>query len=98
MPLPGRHGPVNTGVALHDEAAADARAVREFAGVERIFWVQCPRCRLRLWYALRYDTGQAEIQYFGAAFRRRLLSEACDGHSRAPLPESEAGAWKKREA
>ncbi len=91
MPLQGRHGPIpiNRGVRLHDEADADGRAVKEFAGLERVFWAQCPRCRRRFWYALRYDTGATEIQYFGAAFRRRLLSEPCDGHGLDPLPEPE---------
>jgi hypothetical protein len=87
MPLPGRDGPINTSVGLHEEADAAGRAVKDFAGLERVFWAQCPRCRRRWWYSLRHDTGATEIQWFGRAFRRRLLAEPCDGHSLAPLPE-----------
>lgn len=88
MPLPGRYGPINTSVGLHEEADAAGRAVKDFAGLERVFWAQCPRCRRRCPYSLRRDTGATEkIQWFGRAFRQRLLAEPCDGHSLAPLPE-----------
>ena len=100
MPLPGRYGAINSGVALHEAADVESRAAKEFAGVERVFWVQCPRCRLRLWYALRYDTGQTEIQSFGTRFRQRMLAESCDAHSRAPLPDPKPatnGAGPSRE-
>lgn len=87
MPLQGRYGPINTGVGLHEETDADGRAVKEFAGLERVFWAQCPRCRQRWWYALRHDTGATEIQFFGKAFRQRLLAESCAAHSLSPLPD-----------
>ena len=92
MPLPGRYGPINRGVGLHEEADAEGRAVREFAGVERVYWAQCPRCRVRFWYALRHDTGATEVQYFGRSFRTRMLAEPCGAHSRAPLPGPDEGA------
>ena len=87
MPLDMRYGPINTDVALHEEDDAEGRALKEFGGLQRIYWAQCPRCRLRLWYALRYDTGATEVQYFGRSFRQRMLAESCGtGHSREPLP------------
>ena len=57
MPLDMRQGPKNTGVGLHEEDDAEGRALKEFAGLQRVYWTQCPRCRLRLCYALRHDTG-----------------------------------------
>lgn len=91
MPLAGRHGPINRGVSLHPEADVEGRALKEFAGVERVYWAQCPRCRARFWYALRYDTGATEAQYFGRSFRERMRGEECEAHSLAPLREPEGG-------
>ncbi len=90
MPLNYRHGPINTAVGLHAEADEAGRAVREFAGVERVYWAQCPRCRERFWYALRYDTGATEVQYFGTRFRQRFRDEPCPAHTLAALPEPTA--------
>lgn len=89
MPLQGRYGPINRDVGLHEESDAEGRTVKEFAGLERVYWAQCPRCRRRFWYALRYDTGQTEVQYFGKAFRQRILAEPCDAHSLGALPAKE---------
>jgi hypothetical protein len=92
MPLSYRRRPINSGVGLHPEEDAEGRAVREFAGAERVYWVQCPRCRRRYWYALRYDTGATEVQYFGSRFRQRFAAEGCGDHSLAPLPDPTAPA------
>lgn len=87
MPLDMRYGPKNSDVGLYEEDDAEGRALKEFAGLQRVYWTQCPRCRVRLWYALRYDTGATEVQYFGRSFRQRMLAESCrTGHSREPLP------------
>lgn len=85
MPLSYPHGPINTGVGLRPEADAEGRVVKEFAGAERVYWAQCPRCRQRSWYALRYDTGATERQFFGKRFRDRFREEACPAHSLNPL-------------
>lgn len=85
VPLHYRHGPINTSVALHHESDVDGRAVRDFAGAERVYWAQCPRCRQRFWFALRYDTGATELQFFGRSFRERFRAEACPDHALAPL-------------
>lgn len=85
MPLSFRQGPINTSVALHPESDAEGRLVREFAGAERVYWAQCPRCRQRYWFALRYDTGATELQYFGKQFRERFRAEPCPDHSLDPL-------------
>ncbi len=85
MPLNYRYGPINTGVALHLEADVEGRTVKEFAGAERVYWAQCPRCRQRFWFALRYDTGSTELQFFGKSFRDRFRTEDCPDHSLGPL-------------
>ncbi len=85
MPLSYRHGPINMGVGLRPEADTEGRVVRGFAGAERVYWAQCPRCRQRYWYALRYDTGATERQFFGKRFRDRFRAEACPAHSLDPL-------------
>lgn len=85
MPLNYRYGPINTGVALHPEADVAGRTVKEFAGAERIYWAQCPRCRQRFWFALRYDTGATELQFFGKRFRDRFRAEDCPNHTLDPL-------------
>lgn len=85
MPPSHRHGPINIAVALHPESDEEGRAVRAFAGAERVYWAQCPRCRRRFWYALRYDTGATEVQFFGARFRQRFRDEDCPAHRLAPL-------------
>lgn len=77
--------PRNTGIVLHEESDHERRALTEFTGLERVYWVQCPRCRRRYWYALRYDTGQTEVQYFGRSFRDRLRHERCPTHALGPL-------------
>ena len=91
MPLAGRHGPINRQVRLYEERDAETRALKEFAGLERIYWAQCPRCRSRFWYALRYDTGATEVQFFGRSFRERMRGESCDAHSLAPLDDPGEG-------
>lgn len=93
MPLHYRYGPINTAVALHHESDVEGRTVREFAGAERVYWAQCPRCHQRFWFALRYDTGATELQFFGRGFRERFRAETCPDHSLAPLtfPAGKAG-------
>ena len=85
MPLNYRYEPINTNVALHPETDVEGRTVKEFAGAERIYWAQCPRCRQRFWFALRYDTGATELQFFGKSFRERFRAEDCPDHSLHPL-------------
>lgn len=87
MPLAGRHGPINRQVRLYEEGDTERRTLKAFAGLERIYWTQCPRCRVRFWYALRYDTGATEVQYFGRAFRERMRAEPCAAHDRSPLAD-----------
>jgi uncharacterized protein with PIN domain len=85
VPLSYRQGPINSRVGLHPESDVEGRVVREFAGAERVYWAQCPRCRQRYWFALRYDTGATELQFFGRQFRERFRAEQCPAHSLDPL-------------
>jgi hypothetical protein len=48
--------------------------------VHQVYWVQCPRCRKKYWYALLDETPREELWYYGALFRERLVKEACRRH------------------
>lgn len=80
VPRPARL--TNDPVALNAEGTDDrGHAAMRWSPVHQVYWVQCPRCRKKYWYALLDGTPKEELWYYGALFRERLVKEACRRHA-----------------
>ncbi len=71
----------NPDVRMHaDGADEEHHAAMRWSPVHNVYWVQCPRCRKKYWYALLLETPRDELWWYGAHFRDRLVKEACSRH------------------